>query len=275
MAKIETLADINFGDIYQRHFKQANRSISTPAFWDDRAEQLRAAGVSLSQMAENHYLSALIDKIAVESTDTILDVGCGAGHLTLQLAPKVKQVYGLDFSEKMLALFAESANSFNIDNYETLLKSWYESWDEVPECDICISSRSSMVPNIAQALDHLNQKARKAVYMTMLVDREFLNRALYKLLNRDHLLRFPSYIYAVNILHQQGYLVTVDFIQSDHSPQTHIYDESGFIEAAESIIGSLTDTEIELLREYYKGNSDNLMPLNTVDRIWALLSWYK
>lgn len=275
MAKFDTIADIDFDILYQKHFKLANRSVSTSISWDDRAQLLTEEFDSANPLVDDDYLTALLPKIEVSSNDIILDVGCGAGNLALRLAPKVKHVYGLDFSKKMLDLFQQKASHLNIDNYDTILKSWYESWAEIPLCDICISSRSSMVPDIKQALDLLNQKARKSVYMTMVIDQEFLNRELYKLLNRDHLVRFPSYIYAVNILYQQGYLVSVDFIDSEHKTSESIGSEDQFIEVAQSIVGELSASEKILLQEYYQGYSDNLMPLNTNGRVWALLSWHK
>ena len=275
MAKLDTIADIDFDILYQKHFKFANRSVSTSTSWDDRAQMLTEEFDPTHPLVDDDYFAGFLQKIMISPSDTILDVGCGAGNLALRLAPKVKHVYGLDFSKKMLTLFQQKAFHLKIDNYDTILKSWYESWEEIPQCDICISSRSSMVPDIKQALDLLNQKSRKSVYMTMVIDKEFLNRELYKLLNRDHLIRLPSYIYAVNILYQQGYLVSVDFIDSAPKTFASIGSESDFIEVVHSIVGELSGSEKILLQEYYQGYSDNLMPLNTTGRVWALLSWHK
>lgn len=277
MAKLETIADIDFGALYEKHFKVADRAISDRAFWDDRATQLMATGADsvLSENRDDAYIAALLARIVAHENDTILDVGCGTGKLALSLAPKVKQVYGLDFSEKMLEISQRSAADLQVSNYQLILKSWYDNWDEVPICDICISSRSSMVSSIEAALDKLNDKARKAVYMTLVVDKEFVNRALYQLLNRDHMIRFPSYIYALNILYQQGYLVTVDFINNDGEIQQEVTSEVEFLRAVNMIVGDITDSEMIILREYYQNNRDHLCPLNTSSRIWALLSWQK
>lgn len=284
MAKFETIRDIDFTDLYKHHYKLANRNATDAQFWDQKASALALDLSSVysneksEKSDESEYQRAFLQKLELREEDVVLDVGCGAGSLALKIAPNVKKVICLDFSEKMLDLTGRLANMHSIENFELCLKSWYDNWDDVEEADICISSRSSMVSDIEDALNKLNQKARRAVYMSMRVDPEYINRALYQLLNRDHLVRFPSYIYAVNILYQQGYLVSVTFI--DEADESSIntnsqLSQTEFISHAESVISDLTDFERELLLEYYANNVGNLLKINRNTQVWALLHWYK
>src|SRR6185437_13095011 len=49
-----------------------------------------------------------------ESSDTVVEIGCGVGRLTRVIAPEVGRVIALDISEKMLAI-ARQANLPNVD----------------------------------------------------------------------------------------------------------------------------------------------------------------
>lgn len=51
---------------------------------------------------------------APESSDTVVEIGCGVGRLTRVIAPEVGRVMALDISEKMLAI-ARQANLPNVD----------------------------------------------------------------------------------------------------------------------------------------------------------------
>ena len=58
----------------------------------------------------------------MDENDTVLDVGCGEGSVTIPIAKRVKKVIGLDSSPKMLEYLEKRAGDNNIDNIETVLK---------------------------------------------------------------------------------------------------------------------------------------------------------
>lgn len=264
------LHDINFAELYRNHIQLATREPKTAQDWDQKAEKMQNSCYD----QQDHYVEAFLRRMNFRAEDSVLDVGCGGGAIGLALAPKVKQVYGLDFSEKMLQLLQTRAQQQGIDNVQPLLKSWYDNWDDVPQCDICVSSRSSMVEDLADALNKLNAKAKSAVYMTMTVEKDFVARDVLRVIGRDSV-GFPSYIYAVNLLHQQGYHAKVDFIESDFgmNPPT-INDAHAFIASVQWSIGQLTADETALLQDYFHTQQHKLPPLSN-KRQWAFLSWEK
>src|SRR5699024_4719703 len=49
----------------------------------------------------------------------VLDLGCGAGHISFAVSPVSASVTAYDLSEKMLAVVAEGARSRTLDNIAT------------------------------------------------------------------------------------------------------------------------------------------------------------
>lgn len=52
------------------------------------------------------------------ASDVVLDLGCASGEYSLDIAPLVKQVHGIDISAKMIDLAQQKAQNQSIDNIE-------------------------------------------------------------------------------------------------------------------------------------------------------------
>ena len=74
----------------------------------------------------------------------------------------------------LLDVLQSRAEEEGLNNIETLCRSWDDNWDDVPQCDIAVASRSTMVNDMEDALNKLNAKARRHVYTTHTVDRHFI-----------------------------------------------------------------------------------------------------
>lgn len=269
MSNSKTIFDIDFAELYRNHVAQAIRQPKTSDDWDKKAHNMKSGG----GCAGASYIQDFTSRMDLTNTSTLLDVGCGGGTIGLALASGLEKVYELDYSPKMLEVVKERAAEQNIENYECILKSWDDNWDDVPECDICVSSRSSMVNDIESALTKLNSKAKKAVYMTMTVDKDFISREILRAIGRDDI-GFPTYIYAMNLLYQQGYRVSVDFLETQNcSSKMLTLDEPSFIEAVQWSIGTLNEEEIDRLVHYYQKNQSKLYSAQPMQRAWAFIHW--
>lgn len=268
MAKIKMIDEIDFGALYREHAKASLRRPKTAADWDARAEKLAVAG----EGSNNDYAEAFLKRMDLSGVATLLDVGAGSGTIALAVAPYVEKVYALDHSPKMLALLAEKAEVAGIDNIETILLSWEDDWSDVPVCDVALSSRSSMISDLETALDKLNSRAKKAVYMTMTMRQGYINRKFLDLLEREYI-GFPTYIYALNLLYQQGYNVAVDFITADHRREREVPSLAQFIEEVDHALGPLSPLEKERVEHYYWANHERLLQLYHDIRPWAFLHW--
>ncbi|HTO09220.1 MAG TPA: class I SAM-dependent methyltransferase [Myxococcota bacterium] len=61
-------------------------------------------------------LDALVERAALTGTERVLDVGTGAGHTALALAPRAREVIALDLTEEMLAAAAGLARERGLSN---------------------------------------------------------------------------------------------------------------------------------------------------------------
>src|SRR5689334_9536168 len=78
--------------------------------WAEYADLYDASSVRVKAK----YLPA----IAAGSADRVLDVGCGAGGLTLDLAKQVASIMGVDLSSRMLEVARTRAANRGIANAE-------------------------------------------------------------------------------------------------------------------------------------------------------------
>ena len=88
-------------------------------FWSGKGgdiwvERQNAMDTMLSPLGE-----AALNKLNLNEGENVLDIGCGCGHTTLNIAKRISpdgQVSGLDISEPMLKRAKESANEMSISN---------------------------------------------------------------------------------------------------------------------------------------------------------------
>ncbi len=104
--------DIDFADLYLQQLKLAHRTEKTPDHWDQRAEKMAENCASPT----DSYLQQLIAKIDLQGAQTLFDMGCGPGTVSLALADKLTTIYGVDYSQGMLNVAARRAAALKADN---------------------------------------------------------------------------------------------------------------------------------------------------------------
>ncbi|STM15204.1 putative methyltransferase [Escherichia coli] len=97
--------DIDFADLYLQQLKLAHRTEKTPDHWDQRAEKMAENCASPT----DSYLQQLTAKIDLQGAQTLFDMGCGPGTVSLALADKLTTIYGVDYSQGMLKVAARRA----------------------------------------------------------------------------------------------------------------------------------------------------------------------
>ncbi len=64
------------------------------------------------------YSDAALERVPLQSSHRIADIGCGPGTLSLAAAGRVANVTAVDFSEEMMALLSKSVSAGGIGNIE-------------------------------------------------------------------------------------------------------------------------------------------------------------
>lgn len=259
------LNDIDFAALYRQHMAAVGRP-KTPEMWDARAAQLGG------DMALGHYGRELIRRMDLADCQSLLDVGCGAGQITLALARQVPQVHGLDFSPGMLGCLQQQAQATGAAHISIHLKSWDDDWHDVPVCDVVLASRSTAVMDMAGALMKLHKHARRRVYLTSLVGGEFAQARLEGIVGRQRRAPLPDYRYILNILAQMGCQPELSYIDCA-SPYSRVETLDAFILQVEEGLGPLLDTERACLLTWANQFRDMGRLRSELSHRWALISW--
>lgn len=137
------------------------------------AQQLRFAGPKQDawavlaknfQMDPRRPLDALLTKIAsyVHKDDTVLDVGGGAGRLSLPLALRCREVVIVDPSAGMREVFEASVKDASIDNARFVQADWLEA-DGVEGDVALVAHVTYFVPKITPFIEKLRAATRRRV----------------------------------------------------------------------------------------------------------------
>lgn len=264
MPLIKTNLDsLDFANLYTKQMELSTFKGKSSQEWDKRANSMNI------NVHKSIYTKTFVDNIDTTDCNSLLDIGCGPGTISLAMASKLKDIYALDYSLGMLDCVKENCKEKNIQNVKTIHKSWYDDWEDVPNADIVTASRSMEVKDIKEALIKLNSKANKRVYLTTKVGGSFIDTEILAQLKREIVPR-PDYIYLVNVLHSMGIFAKVDFIKSENNKFESSTPEE-FVEKVGWSLGELDEKEKSVLKEYF---NTTYKYKKTADYInWAMISW--
>ena len=136
------------------HDSTMNRD--SQAYWNKRA-------ATFTKDATVEYERWLLDLLALEDGDEVLDMGCATGTLAAPLARAGHRVHGCDFAEAMLAILDERAAAENLPITSHLL-AWEDDWEEAGlgenSMDVAFASRSLMSGDVPACVRKLDAAAR-------------------------------------------------------------------------------------------------------------------
>ena len=126
------------------------------AYWNKRA-------ATFTRDATSDYERWLLDLLALEAGDEVLDMGCATGTLAVPLARAGHRVHGCDFAEAMLAILDERATAEKLPITSHLL-AWEDDWEEAGlgenSVDVAFASRSLMSGDVSACVRKLDAAAR-------------------------------------------------------------------------------------------------------------------
>ena len=112
---------------------------------------------------EKAFTQKQVDCMHLSAEDTVVDIGCGPGRLTVPMAQKAKSVTCVDAFEKMLERCVQNVRDAGLHNVKPLLQSWLDedAIAKIGKHDIAVASRSVGMFDILK----LNQLATKYVFV--------------------------------------------------------------------------------------------------------------
>lgn len=211
--------------------------------WDRRAPSFARSESSTG------YVERVLEIMNLEPGLTVLDIGSGAGTLTLPLARRVRSVTALDFSPRMLDLLRQGCAREGLANVAPVLGSWEDDWAElgIAACDVALASRSLTVEDLRSALLKLDRFARRRAFVTAPVGGGPADRRLIEAVGRSYL-PGPDYTYPYNMLRQLGLNPTLAFISHSYA-----HEYASVEDAFDRVLWMLPDPsprELERLRDF-------------------------
>ena len=136
------------------HDSTINRD--SQAYWNKRA-------ATFTRDATSDYEHWLLDLLALEAGDEVLDMGCATGTLAVPLARAGHRVHGCDFADAMLAILDERAAAEHLPITSHLL-AWEDDWEAAglgtDSVDVAFASRSLMAEAVGPFVAKLDSAAR-------------------------------------------------------------------------------------------------------------------
>lgn len=250
---------------------RAKRPYGDPLFWNKRARNFAD-----HQSGKNDYPRQFVDRLYLDPTWSVLDVGCGPGTLALLLAERVRTVTALDFSESMLSILKERTDEAKIDNINPVLANIDDNWDDlgIMQHDLVIASRSMATRDLEGILSRLTRFARKKVVVSAMVGKGPRDPRILEAAGRVRE-PGPDYIYVINQLYRMGIYADLGFIVQNIERSYESHDAA--LEDCRWMIDGMTGEEEDRLRRFFRENLEQRNGkwfLTGSEPIrWAVISW--
>ena len=254
-------------------------------FWADKLKNKKdknwdeAASGFYRRTKKEDYNDALFNKLILSENDSVLDVGCGEGSVTIPLAKKVKNVIGIDSSSKMLEYLKKRSIENKLDNIETILKPIEEiKYDEIGDMDVVVCSRSlnGIIP-IEEVILELDKIANKYVFITIFGPE---NKKIEKDFDIELGIKtedFPDYNYFFNILYNMGIYANIERFDLNNYREYDSIEDA--MDNGKFRLDLYNNDEKELLKRYlekiltYDEQSEKYY--NVKDKADWILIWWK
>jgi SAM-dependent methyltransferase len=215
---------------------------------------------------EMGYTLNQINCFETSKNDTVLDVGCGPGRISVLMAQRAKSVTSLDQSSKMLAHCKRNAEEAGVKNLKPLLLDWNDAvlGKNVEQHDIVIASRSVGMNDIKR----LSSFARKYVVVVAWANALNIPMIIGDLFEGvGEARRFPmmrinrnlGYNVSYNMIYDAGYdpniRIVTDGFTKDFAFKNEAYDD----------LWKLQETGIKSPTPIFKKNVDKWLTKNKDD----------
>lgn len=269
--------DIDWAAAWRDEQKRRN-SPDDAASWNERAKgYAKVSGTS-------SYATTFLARAGIEPGETVLDMGCGSGTLSIPLAQAGHEVYACDFAQAMLDVLMERAFHDGVaEHIHPMLVAWDDDWERagMPVCDVALASRSIATDDMQASLIKLDAHARRRVCITLTTGLSpRIDPRLLEAIGREQP-RYPDCVFAFNILWGLGIRPDLSYIDSSRESRFESFDaaidkNAQLMNATTEERGKLVAFAREHLHErcgadgmaYWEFDHQRVTP-------WAFLAWDK
>lgn len=243
-----------------------------PKNWDKEAEKFS------KRSAQDEYQENLFSKMRISKEDSVIDLGCGEGSITIPLAKKAKKITGVDSSKKMLEILENKCKDQNINNVEVIEENLENvTIEEVGSHDIVLLSRSiNGIYKIKETLENINNIANKYVYITIFGPNNWkFEKNFYDLIGKKDQ-GFAPYNYLFNILVNMEIHPNVENLEIKTNRTYESIDDA--LKNGKWNLNNFTEKEKYQLIEYLKKNlikNENGKLEHPNDKSDWILIWWK
>ena len=141
--------------------------ITSEEFWTNFADEFIRRVTQDIHIRQ--YTEWQLSKIDAESGDTVIDLGCGFGRLTIPLAKRGCKVYAVDQCKKFLEYLQEYAKREGVHKNIVVIEGKWEKLEpgkDIPKkIDVVVVSHSLEVESIVNALKLIIDIAKKSIHI--------------------------------------------------------------------------------------------------------------
>ncbi len=268
-----TYTDIDWMQLWKNDRIQRSWSSKGAADWDKKASSFA------KRNNQSQYNSLFLSRLPLESSFSVLDVGCGPGTIALPLAREVHSVTAIDYSQKMLEILKRECRKERLTNITCVHCSWEDDWQNynIKPADLVIASRSMNVDELSEAIDKLNDYAKKYVFISDRIAPSPFDPDVFAAIGRDFN-SGPDYIYTMNLLYSKAIHPHVEILQLTQEVEFKDMDEA--LESYSWMIKEITPSErIKLEQFLYSRTAISEKNRIVISRRhpprWALIWWKK
>jgi ubiquinone/menaquinone biosynthesis C-methylase UbiE len=246
----------------------------------DRGKDWTKAAVKYSQRAsKDNYTEQLISKMILSKEDSVLDVGCGEGSVTIPLSKEVASVTAIDSTPKMLEILDEKINDEGIKNIKTINDDVNDvTLEKYGKHDIVLASRViNGIKSPKKVFSNFNEIANKYVFVTLFGPNNWkLEKDFFKYINKEYG-GAPSYTILLNLLAEMDIYPNV--INLDVGPVRTYQSIEEAIDNGKWNLAKFSEEEQELLPKFLESvleENENGLLTNPNDKPdWVLIWWKK
>jgi len=246
----------------------------------DRGKDWSKAAVKYSERAsKDNYTEKLISNMILTKDDTVLDVGCGEGSVTIPLSKEVASVTAVDATDKMLEILDEKIAENKISNIKTVKDDVNElSLEKIGKHDIVLASRVvNGIKSPRKVFSNFNEIANKYVFITLFGPNNWkLEKDFFKYIGKEYN-GAPSYTILLNLLAEMDIYPNV--INLDVGPVRTYKTIEEAMDNGKWNLAKFNEEEQKLLPKFLESileeNEEGLLTNPTDKPDWILIWWKK